>query len=214
MGPEPAGPRTRTGNAERRLMDAAFTQTGAIRVQGNQVVGDVTHTGFASGCRRPRAPTLAIGVVMTCPTCGGIRCINPGFCALCRDVDVRKGRGEPPRYIEASRWQRAPDHIPVDWESRSIEALIAYFDRARRVHGAPQRTVEVLVFSLRERGTKALVESATKRRLSELSDQQVIEVGNRLQRLPPEIARAWTAAEVETLFQARVKCPKALSMRV
>jgi len=63
------------------------------------------------------------------------------------------------------------------------------------------------MFSSRERGTKALEESSTKRRLSELNDQQVIEVGNRLQRLRPEIARAWTAAEVETLLQARIKCP-------
>ena len=60
------------------------------------------------------------------------------------------------------------------------------------------------MFSLRERGTKALEEAATKRRLGDLSDQQVIEVGNRLQKMKPEIARAWTAAEVQTLFQARV----------
>jgi hypothetical protein len=70
---------------------------------------------------------------------------------------------------------------------------------------APQPTVEALMWSLRERGTKALQEPATKRRLFDLSDQQVVEVGNRLQRLRPEIAHAWTAAEVETLFQARLK---------
>jgi cytochrome c553 len=80
--------------------------------------------------------------------------------------------------------------------------------------GAPQQTVEALMYSLRSRGAKALEESATKRRLSELSDDQVIEVGDRLQRLRAEIARAWTAAEVKTLFQARIKCPKALSMHV
>ena len=66
-------------------------------------------------------------------------------------------------------------------------------------------TVEALMWSLRERGTNALEESATKRRLSELSDQQVIEVGSRLQRLRPEIARAWSAGEVQTLFQAKIK---------
>jgi hypothetical protein len=66
-------------------------------------------------------------------------------------------------------------------------------------------TVEALVYSLRTRGTKALNESDTKRRLAELDDQQVIEVGNRLQRLRPEIARAWNAAEVKTLCQARLK---------
>jgi hypothetical protein len=131
-----------------------------------------------------------MAVVMTCPTCGSTRCINPGFCALCGDADVRKGRGEKP-----------PSHIP-------------HFDCAHRAYGALQRTVEALVFGLRERGIKALEESATKRRLSEIGDDQVIEVGDRLQRLRPKIARAWTAAEVETLFQARIKCPKALSMRV
>jgi hypothetical protein len=131
-----------------------------------------------------------MAVVMTCPTCGSTRCINPGFCALCRDAEVRKGRGEKP-----------PSRIP-------------HFDCAHRAYGAPQWTVETLMFGLRERGIKALEESATKRRLSEISDDQVIEVGDRLQRLRPKIARAWTAAEVETLFQARIKCPKALSMRV
>jgi len=138
-----------------------------------------------------------------CPTCGAATCVNPSFCANCRDADRRKTRGQPPRYIEASRWQRAADHIPIDWESMSIEALMAHFDRTRRAHGAPQRTVEALMFGLLERGIKALEESSTKRRLSELSDNQVIEVGNRLQRLKPEIAR-WTKEEVEILFQARV----------
>ena len=70
---------------------------------------------------------------------------------------------------------------------------------------APQPTVEALMYSLRERGTKALQEPATKRRLSELSDGQVIEVGNRLQRLKPHIAREWSAEEVGTLFQARTR---------
>jgi hypothetical protein len=65
-------------------------------------------------------------------------------------------------------------------------------------------TVEALMWSLRTRSTKALEEPDTKRRLSELSDQQVVEVGNRLQRLRPEIARAWNATEVEILFQARI----------
>jgi len=84
----------------------------------------------------------------------------------------------------------------------SIQALMAHFDRARRRYGAPGPTVEALMYSLR-RGTKALEEAGTKRRLSELSDQQVIEVGDRLQKLKPEIARAWSAEEVKTLLRAR-----------
>ena len=144
-----------------------------------------------------------MAVVMTCPTCSTDPCVNPGFCALCRDADVRKGRGESPRYIEAS--QGPPSHIPSNWESLSIETLMAHFDRTRRAHGAPQRTVEALMYLLHSCGTKVLEESANKRRLSELSDDQVIEVGNRLQRLLPETARAWSAAEVAILFQARMK---------
>jgi hypothetical protein len=69
--------------------------------------------------------------------------------------------------------------------------------------GAPKATVEALMLGLRARGIKALEEPAIRRRLSELSDDQVIEVGNRLQRLKP-VAPAWSAAEVQVLFGARI----------
>src|SRR5215470_11144214 len=102
------------------------------------------------------------------------------------------GKGSPGR---KSHRAAASDRIPDNWYEMSIEALMAHFDRNRRAHGAPQTTVEALMLGLRERGAKALSEPVVQRRLSELSDDQVIEVGNRLQRT--EIARAWTAAEVE-----------------
>ena len=70
---------------------------------------------------------------------------------------------------------------------------------------APQPTLEALMYSLRERGTKALEEAATKRRFSELSDRQIIEVGDRLQKLRPQIARAWSTEEVRRLLRARIK---------
>jgi hypothetical protein len=66
-------------------------------------------------------------------------------------------------------------------------------------------TIEALMHSLRERGTKALKESATRRRLSELNDAQVIEVGDRLQKLKPEIARACLPEEIKLLLQVRAK---------
>jgi hypothetical protein len=78
----------------------------------------------------------------------------------------------------------------------------ASFDRARG-SGAAQSTIEALMWSLRTRGTKALAEPETQRRLSDLSDDQLVEVGNRLQRLRPEIARKWTSEEVKILFQER-----------
>jgi hypothetical protein len=105
--------------------------------------------------------------------------------------------------IEPERLKRLRDLL-----KDSTPLSRAYYEiNSRRNGGSQQPTVEALMFSLRERGTRVLEEPATKRRLSELGEQLVIEVGNRLQRLRPEIARAWTAAEVEVLFQARVKCP-------
>jgi hypothetical protein len=84
--------------------------------------------------------------------------------------------------------------------------LRAYYEiNTRRDSGAPQSAVEALMYSLREKGTKALDEPATKWWLSELSDQQVIEVGDRLQKLKPETARAWSTEEVKLLLRARIK---------
>jgi len=65
---------------------------------------------------------------------------------------------------------------------------------------AAAMTVEALMYSLRERGTKALTEPDTRRRISELSDEQALEVAVRLQRLKSEIARAWS---VERLLHLR-----------
>jgi hypothetical protein len=59
------------------------------------------------------------------------------------------------------------------------------------------------MYSLRERGTKALEEPDTKRRLSQLYDKQLAEVGDRLRRLKPHIARAWTIEEVKVLIRTK-----------
>jgi hypothetical protein len=82
--------------------------------------------------------------------------------------------------------------------------LRAYYEINTR-RGAPQSAVEAFMYSLREKGTKGLDEPATKRRLSELSDQQVIEVGDRLQKLKLGIARAWSTEAVKLLLRARIK---------
>jgi len=68
---------------------------------------------------------------------------------------------------------------------------------------APACTIEALMWSLRERGTGALKEPDTRRRISELSDDQALEIANRLQRLKPEIAQPWSADEVERLLHLR-----------
>lgn len=72
----------------------------------------------------------------------------------------------------------------------------------RHQSGAAASTIEALMFALR-RGVDALAEPDTVRRLAELSDEQLLEVGQRLRRLKPEIARAWSADEVAVLMQLR-----------
>jgi hypothetical protein len=62
---------------------------------------------------------------------------------------------------------------------------------------AAASVVEALMLGLRERGSAALVEPDTRRRLSELSEQQIIEVGNRAQRFE---ACAWSAEDVVQLM--------------
>ena len=66
----------------------------------------------------------------------------------------------------------------------------------------PDIVVEALMLGLRERGTKALTERKVLQRLSDLSEQQVHDVCERLQRLKPEIARAWTTEQITALLGA------------
>jgi hypothetical protein len=115
------------------------------------------------------------------------------FREACWDADTRKARGEAP-----------PDSIPENWNEMSVEALMAHFIRARRRDGAAVSTVETLMLGLRERGTKALTEPAVQRRLSELSETQLREVGERLQNLKPHIAKAWDADAVVFFVSAWV----------
>lgn len=68
--------------------------------------------------------------------------------------------------------------------------------------GAAPTTVEALMLGLRSRGLQALGELDTLRRLSELNDVQLREVAVRVQKLKPEIARAWATSDVEVLVAA------------
>src|SRR5262245_14185911 len=112
---------------------------------------------------------------------------------LCREADQR-ARQRP----QDARLVRLRELLD---ESVTIERASTELSTVKQ--RAPQTTVEALMHSIREGGVKALEGSATKRRLGELSDEQAIEVGNRLQRLQPNIACAWTAEEVGLLFQVR-----------
>jgi hypothetical protein len=129
---------------------------------------------------------------------------NPDFRSdfdrLCAAADTRKARGQPPSYIEPSRWLKLSDAITCHWEDISIEALIAHFDRVRRRDGAPPTTVEALMLRLRERGLKALTEPEVQRRLSDLNEEQLHSACSRLQRLKPP--GLWTSDHVTVLVDA------------
>jgi hypothetical protein len=89
------------------------------------------------------------------------------------------------------------------WSEITAEA------RQRR-GGAPQATVEALVYGLSIRNTAALREPEVQRRLAQLSDEQLYEVGDRLQRLDPKVmrlraptARPWMRDEIQELLEVR-----------
>jgi hypothetical protein len=101
--------------------------------------------------------------------------------------------------IEPERLQRLRHLMDNDV---SLERAWSELNDQRRRGETAAATVEALVYSLR-RGVDALAEPDTARRLAELSDDQLLQVGERLRRLKPQIARAWSADEVATLIQFR-----------
>jgi hypothetical protein len=66
---------------------------------------------------------------------------------------------------------------------------------------AAETTVEALMYSLRQRGVRALDESDIRRRMSELDDEQAIEVARRLLKPKLAINKAWTADDVRLFAQ-------------
>src|SRR5262249_38744358 len=112
------------------------------------------------------------------------------FAATCRAADEKQRRKPRDRRIERLH-QLIDDDVSLERAWRELNST-----PGRAAYG----TVEALMHSLRELGTAAL-EPATRRRLGELSIDQLAEVGDRLQRLKPEIARAWTANEINALVE-------------
>jgi hypothetical protein len=74
-----------------------------------------------------------------------------------------------------------------------------------KIRRAAQSTIDALLYSLRS-GIAALKKPETQRRISELNEEQLHLVGGRLQRFKPEIARAWTPADIERLVETWGAC--------
>jgi hypothetical protein len=73
-------------------------------------------------------------------------------------------------------------------------------------HGAAASTIEALLFGLRERGTVALDDPEVWARLAQLSDDQVVDVAERLQRIKPEVGQAWRDDQINKLLEATKSC--------
>ena len=116
------------------------------------------------------------------------------------------GRHPPFRILANMRRARQPEDPELKWLRRlnapdvSLEEAYFQFNAAWRRDRAADSTVMALVYQLR-RGGIGLDEPGARRRLRELSEQQLHEASTRLQKFTPDVARAWTAAEVESLVE-------------
>jgi hypothetical protein len=116
--------------------------------------------------------------------------LSSTFAKLCREADEKQRRKLPDPRLE--RLRRLMDG------DVSIER--AWHEINHPTDRAAASTVEALMLALRERGAAALAEGPVRQRLAQLDRAQVLQVGDRLQRLQAHIANAWTPAEVRQLF--------------
>jgi hypothetical protein len=101
---------------------------------------------------------------------------------------------------------------PCRHDAAWCEAVRAGNERRAAAREAPMTTkraaystVEALMFSLRERGTKALDEPDTKRRISELSEEQLHEISARCQAL--KLGKGpWSTDDIGRLVDTWVTC--------
>jgi hypothetical protein len=119
---------------------------------------------------RPRA---------ACAICGASPCLNPSFCRVCLRADGKCGAEPQHESADALRVRRLLEN------SIPLERAWVELNQQRR-DGAPQSTVEALVYELRTHGLTALQHPSCLRRLDDVSATQVREVTARLIRLLPK----------------------------
>jgi hypothetical protein len=116
--------------------------------------------------------------VSACVTCAAEPCVNASFCAACRDADQRKARGEQPRHIDESMWNKRPSPIPR--ESMFLDALWQFFNSQRPT---AQPTIEAIMYCVRERGLAALKEPVNLERLLRCDGAARTEINRRIANL-------------------------------
>src|SRR5262245_27028909 len=101
-----------------------------------------------------------------CIIYGADPCINASFCDQCRKADAR---------LRAERRNRPADSIPEDWDRTSIDTLWDALNYERQ-RPTPQTTIEAIMFTVRERGPKALHEPANIQRLSRCDEATLAQI--------------------------------------
>ena len=114
--------------------------------------------------------------------------------------EITRCFGAPPASITLRQGDTEETKMSGEISEGAWSAATTDTDLPARGHGqAPQATVEALMYSLRERGVKALEESDTQRRLVALDKSQLKEVCRRVQNFKPHIAAPWSREETTTL---------------
>ncbi len=125
------------------------------------------------------------------------------FARACHQADAKRARLSEDESERLRRLRRLME------PGVTLERAWSETNHPWRVEGrAAESTVFALMQGLCERDVKALDEPDTRRRLSELSDDQLVEVGTRLRKLKPEIARPWTTDDVSILIQTSERVKK------
>ena len=114
-------------------------------------------------------------------------------------IEYHKARGKNAGIVSCTPDQLARLHKLMA-DDVTLEQAWCELNRAAQHGRAAASTVEALLFSLRQRRTKALDEPSTKHRISQLSEEQLHEVATRLQAV--NITTPWSAEEVEQLAAA------------
>lgn len=114
------------------------------------------------------------------------------FARFCREADKeQRQRPLDPRIVRARRL--LADDVSLE---RTYGEIHAEHLRGRTA----EATIDALVYQLRKGGA-ALSDPNARRRLAELSEQQMHEVSARLQKFMPHVARPWTPDEVEVFVE-------------
>jgi len=104
--------------------------------------------------------------MMCCTICGCAPCVNESFCAASRNQEIGQ--------------RQLPPVVPPGWDTIPLDALWARLNQARRT---PQSTIEAVIVGVRERGLKALDESANLERLSRCDETACAQINNRIARI-------------------------------